>query len=122
MFSGIQRTSSTHRASTAVDGLSMRISPDRIPWVSSAFSCRSRVVNDQPGLGVSGGDCRIHASWILNSSWKWSRALMSTQLKASSFSIGVASERSALIHPAATFLPNERMIDASSSSLDPINR
>ena len=47
---------------------------------------------------------------------------MSTQLSASSFSTGVASERSAAIHPAATFRPNERMIDASSSSLEPINR
>jgi hypothetical protein len=121
MFSGIHCTPMTHRASIAVEGVSVRISPDRIPSESSDFICRSRVAYDQPGLAV-GGDCRIQASWILNSSENCSYALTLTQLSASNFSMGVAPERSTLTHPASTFLPNERMIESRSSSLDPITR
>ena len=51
MFSGTQRTSSTQRASTAVDGLSMRTSPDRIPWVSTAFRHGFDMI--RPGARVS---------------------------------------------------------------------
>ena len=61
MFSGIHCTPMTDRASIAVDDVSMRISPDRIPSVRSDFICRSRVVYDHPGFAV-GGDCRIQAS------------------------------------------------------------
>ena len=40
----------------------MRMSFDRIPSDNSDLSWRIRMVNARPGLGVSGGDCRIHAS------------------------------------------------------------
>lgn len=57
-----------------------------------------------------------------NSSENWSSALTLTQLSASSFSIGVAAQRSTSTQPASTFWPKERMIEASSSSLDPMTR
>jgi len=79
-------------------------------------------VNNQPGFGVSGGDWRIHAE--LNAE------LIAEAVKhvgvdpghASSFSTGDASERNTFVHPNATFSPNDCMIDAKSSSFDPINR
>ena len=55
MFSGIQPTPMTHRASISFDGLSILISPDRMPSASSDFICRTRLVNNQPGIrGVRG--------------------------------------------------------------------
>ncbi len=80
-------------------------------------------MNNQPGLGVSGGDWRIQASWMRNSSAKRSIALVLIQLSASSFSTIVESAANTSDHPPiATFSPNDCMIDASNWSFDPINR
>jgi hypothetical protein len=48
--------------------------------------------------------------------------LVFTQLSPSSFSITEESDRSTFVHPAATFSPNDCMIEASSSSFEPISR
>ena len=57
-----------------------------------------------------------------NSSPKRSSTLVLTQDSASSFSTGDASERNTFVHPNATFSPNDCMIEARSSSFEPINR
>jgi hypothetical protein len=47
---------------------------------------------------------------------------MLIQLNASSFSIGDESERSTSRAPSSVFSPKPPMMEASSSSLEPINR
>ena len=81
-----------------------------------------RAENDAPRFVVLGGDSRIQASWMLYSSLNRTTALMLIQINASSFSTGVPSDRSTLVHPDRAFTVNARMIDASSSSFDPMSR
>ena len=62
MFSGIHPTPMTERASVSFDGLSISISPDRMPSASKRFHLPNSLPKCQPMFGASGGDCRIHAS------------------------------------------------------------
>ncbi len=79
-------------------------------------------VNDTPRFVVSGGDSRIHASWMLYSSLNRSTALMLIHINASSFSTTVASDSSTALQPDRAITVNDRMIEASNSSFDPTRR
>ena len=68
MFSGIHRTSITHLDSIWVEGLSIRISPERIPSDNSASSCCSRVANDSGGLDINALD-RFHDEFRIQLAW-----------------------------------------------------
>ena len=100
----------------------MWTSPDRSPWASSAFRSRSSAGKFCPRSDVLGGDSRSQASWMLYSSLKRTTTLMSIHINASSFSTVVESDPRTLFHPDRTAAGNVPMIDARSSSFEPIVR
>ena len=121
MFSGNQPTPMTHRASISFDGLSILISPDRMPSASSDFICRTRLANNQPGFGVSGGlphprelDAELVTEAVQHVGVDPGQRVQLLDRRR----IGPQHVRP----PNATFSPNDCMMDASSSSFEPINR
>ena len=122
MFSGIHSSSNNDHARMSADGPSTRSSPDRTPCASNDLRSRNRAENDEPRLVVFGGDSRIHASWMLYSSLNRSTALMLIHINASSFSTTVPSDLSTPLQPERALTVNDRMIEPSSSSFDPISR
>ena len=122
MFSGIHSSSKSDQARMSADGPSTRSSPDRTPCASSDLRSDNRAENDEPRLAVLGGDSRIQASWMLYSSLNRSTALMLIHINASSFSTIEPSDLSTPLQPDRARTSNDRMIEPSSSSLDPMRR